>query len=410
MKKRVVITGLGAVSPVGNDPQTICENVKKGFNGIGKITKFDTSEFKVNIAAEVKDFDPSQYMDHKEVKRNDLFSVFAIYASCQAVNDSKILDTVKPERLGVVFGSGIGGLQTIEDNVSKLALKGPKRISPLFIPTSISNMAAGNVAIKHNAKASCTATTTACAAGTHAIIDAYRLICEGRADAVIAGGTEASITQTGLGGFANMTALTSSDDVNRASIPFDKERSGFVMGEGSAALIVEDYDHAVARGAKIYAEIIGYGSTCDAYHITAPSSDGAVRAMNEALSTSGVKPEQIDYINAHGTSTELNDKNEVEAIKEVFGSHAYELAVSSTKSMTGHLLGGAGALEALICVKALEEGFMPPTINYQTPDEDLDLNFVPNKMIKKDLKYVMSNSLGFGGHNAVVILKRWENE
>ncbi len=409
-ERRVVITGLGVVSPVGHNPEEVNENIKSGKSGIAEITRFDTEEYKVKLAAEVKDFNPDKYLDHKETKRNDLFSVYALYSACQAYENSKIDGVVKPERLGVVFGSGIGGLQALQDNISKFAMKGPKRVSPLFIPTGISNMAAGNIAIKLNAKASCTATTTACAAGTHALIDAFRLIKDNRADAVIAGGSEASIVGVGVAGFANMTALTSSTDVDRASIPFDKERSGFVIGEGSATLIVEDLDHAIKRGAKIYAEVIGYGSTCDAYHITAPSKDGAIRAMREALETSNLDVTDIDYINAHGTSTELNDKNEVAAIKEVFGSHAYNLHVSSTKSMTGHLLGGAGALEALICAKALEEGYLPPTINYKVQDEDMDLNFVPNKRIDKEITYAMSNSLGFGGHNAVVILKRWTNE
>ncbi len=405
--RRVVITGLGVVSPIGNSPEEVNESVKNGRSGIGEITRFDTEEFKVKIAAEVKNFEPEKYMDHKEIKRNDLFSVYAMYSACQAFENSGIEGSIDPERLGVVFGSGIGGLETLQENISKFALKGPKRISPLFIPTGISNMAAGNIAIKLNAKGNCTATTTACAAGTHALIDAFRLIKENRADAVISGGSEASIVGVGVAGFANMTALTTSTDLDRASIPFDKERSGFVIGEGSAALIVEELEHAQARGAKIYAEVIGYGSTCDAYHITAPSKDGAVRAMKEALETSNLKPEDIDYINAHGTSTELNDKNEVAAIKEVFGEHAYKLYVSSTKSMSGHLLGGAGALEALICTKALEEGYLPPTINYKVQDEDMDLNFVANKKIDKNIEYAMSNSLGFGGHNAVVILKRW---
>ncbi len=408
MERRVVITGLGGVTPVGHDPETIFENIKNGYNGIGEITKFDTADMKVKLAAEVKDFDPEKYLDKKVAKRNDLFSVYAMYAAKQAYDDSA-LDGVDKERLAVVFGSGIGGLQTIEENIVKMAHKGPRRISPLFIPTSISNMAAGNVAILLGAKGACTATTTACAAGTHALIDGFRLIKENRADVVVTGGSEASITMSGVGGFASMTAVTTQTDPNRASIPFDKERSGFVMGEGGVALILEDLEHAKARNAKIYAEVVGYGSTCDAHHITAPDYSGGARSMREAVVTSGLKPEQIDYINAHGTSTELNDLNETIAIKEVFGADT-KVMVSSTKSMTGHLLGGAGAIEALICTLALRDQIVPPTINLNVIDEELDLDYVPNEARKSDLTYVMSNSLGFGGHNATIILKRWTNE
>ncbi len=408
MEKRVVITGLGGVTPVGHDPETIFENIKNGYNGIGEITKFDTTDLKVKLAAEVKDFNPEKYLDKKVAKRNDLFSVYAMYAAKQAYEDSG-LDNINMERLAVVFGSGIGGLQTIEENIVKMANKGPRRISPLFIPTSISNMAAGNVAILLGAKGPCTATTTACAAGTHALIDGFRLIKENRADVVVTGGSEASITMSGVGGFASMTAVTTQTDPNRASIPFDKERSGFVMGEGGVSLILEDLEHAKARNAKIYAEVIGYGSTCDAHHITAPDYSGGARSMKEAITTSDLKPEQIDYINAHGTSTELNDLNETIAIKEVFGSDT-KVMVSSTKSMTGHLLGGAGAIEALICTLALRDQIVPPTINLKVPDERLDLDYVPNEARKSDLTYVMSNSLGFGGHNATIILKRWTNE
>lgn len=409
MEKRVVITGLGGVTPVGNDPETIFNNIKNGYNGIGEITKFDTSDIKVKLAGEVKDFDPEKYLDIKAIKRYDEFSIFAMYSAAQAYEDSKLGDSVNKERMAVVFGSGIGGLKTIEENIIKMANKGPRRISPLYIPTSISNMAAGNVAILLGAKGACTATTTACAAGTHAVIDGFRLIKEDRADVVVTGGAEASITLSGVGGFASMTAVTNETNPNRASIPFDKERSGFVMAEGGVTLILEDLEHAKARGAKIYAEVIGYGSTCDAHHITAPDYTGGARAMREALNTSGLKPEQIDYINAHGTSTELNDLNETLAIKEVFGEDT-KIMVSSTKSMTGHMLGGAGAIEALICTLALRDQVVPPTLNYQVPDERLDLDYVPNEARPSKLTYVMSNSLGFGGHNGTIILKRWENE
>ncbi len=409
MKKRVVITGLGGVTPVGNDPETIFKNVINGYNGIAEITKFDTTDFKVKLAAEVKEFEPEKYLDRKDYKRNDLFAVYAMYSAHQAYEDSGLDGNECKERMAVVFGSGIGGLQTIEDNIEKMVHKGPKRISPLFIPTSISNMAAGNVAIQLGAKGTCTATTTACAAGTHALIEGFRLIQENRADIVVTGGCEAPLTKSGVGGFASMTAVTTTSDPNRASIPFDKERSGFVMAEGGVTLIVEELEHAKSRGAKIYAEVVGYGSTCDAYHITAPDYSGGARSMSEAIETSGLTPDKIDYINAHGTSTQLNDLNETTAIKKVFGEDT-KVMVSSTKSMTGHLLGGAGAIEALICALALKNQTVPPTINYQVKDEELDLDYVANKARQANLSYVMSNSLGFGGHNATVILKRWEDE
>ncbi len=408
-KRRVVITGLGGVTPVGNDPVTIWENVKNGYNAISEITKIDTTDYKVKLAAEVKDFEPEKYLDYKTIKRYDLFSVYAMYASYQAYEDSKLGDNIDKNRIATVYGSGIGGLQTMEENIVKSHEKGIKRLSPLFIPTSISNMAAGNVAIMLGAKGSCTATTTACAAGTHAIIDGFRVIQENRADVAVVGGTEAPITKTGVGGFMNMTALTTSTDPNRASIPFDKERSGFVIGEGAVTLILEELEHAKARGAKIYAEVIGYGSTCDAFHITSPDYTGGARCMSEAITTSDLSPSDINYINAHGTSTGPNDLNETLAIKEVFGNDT-DVLVSSTKSMTGHLLGGAGAIEALICVKALQDQVAPPTLNYQVADEELDLDYVPNTARETKLEYVMSNSLGFGGHNASIILRRWTDE
>lgn len=408
-KRRVVVTGLGGVTPVGNDVETIWNNIKNGISGIGEITKFDTTDYKVKLAAEVKDFDPEKYLDYKSIKRYDLFSIYAMYASAQAYEDSGLGEDIDKNRMATVYGSGIGGLKTIEDNIVKVHEKGVKRLSPLFIPTSISNMAAGNIAIMLGAKGSCTATTTACAAGTHAVIDGFRVIVDNRADIAIVGGSEAPITPCGIGGFMNMTALSTSTDPNRASIPFDKERDGFVAGEGAVTLILEELEHAKARGAKIYAEVIGYGSTCDAFHITSPDFKGGARCMDEAITTSGLSAVDIDYINAHGTSTGPNDLNETLAIKEVFGDDT-KVLVSSTKSMTGHLLGGAGAIEALICVKALQDQVAPPTINYKVADEELDLDYVANSARDTKLEYVMSNSLGFGGHNASVILKRWNNE
>lgn len=369
-KRRVVVTGLGGVTPVGNDPETIWENIKSGNSGIGPLTKIEDEGIKVKVAAEIKDFNPEQYLDYKTLKRYDLFSIYALYASAQAYEDSGLGESVDKTRMATVYGSGIGGLETMETNIIKSDRKGVKRISPLFIPTSISNMAAGNIAIMLGAKGSCTATTTACAAGTHAVIDGFRLIQENRADVVITGGSEAPITLTGVGGFQNMTALSLSDDVNRASIPFDKERDGFVIGEGAVTLILEELEHAKKRGAKIYAEVIGYGSTCDAYHITSPDYSGGARCMSEAIKTSGLSSSDIDYINAHGTSTGPNDLNETKAIKEIFGADT-KVLVSSTKSMTGHLLGCAGAIEALICIKSLQDQIVPPTINYKVADEGM---------------------------------------
>ncbi len=407
MNKRVVVTGLGCVTPIGNNIDDFFTSLNNGVVGIGYITKIDTSEHKVKIAAEVKDFDATNVLAKKEIKRMDLYTQYAMYAAKQALDDANIVGNIIPERFGTVVSSGMGGLQTIEDNVLKLFNKGPRFVSPTFIPTVISNIASGYVAIMANAKGNCTAIPTACAAGTHSIIEGFRLIKENRADAVICGGAEAAITHSGVSGFANMTALTSNEDFTRASIPFDKERSGFVIGEGSGVLILEDLEHALKRNAKIYAEIVGYGSTCDAFHITAPSGDGAVACMKEAIETSGLKSTDIDYLNAHGTSTPLNDLYETNAIKEVFQDYAYDLLISSTKSMTGHLLGAAGAIEVLACINALKSGIIPPTANYKVPDEQLDLNYVPNKAIKKDITYAMSNSLGFGGHNATIILKKW---
>lgn len=410
LNNRVVITGIGAVTPVGNDVDTFWNNIKNGVNGINFIKAFDTEKFKVKVAAEVKDFEPSNWMDKKEAKRMDRYCQFAMAASKEAIEDSNLdLNNIDKERFGVYIGSGIGGFGTIEKEMDILEKKGPNRVSPFTIPMIISNMAAGNVAIKYGAKGVCLTVVTACASGTNAIGEAFRIIKSGNADIMITGGTEAAITRLSLAGFTSLTALSTSQDLERASIPFDKDRDGFVMGEGAGMLIIESLDHAVKRGAKIYAEITGYGVTCDAYHMTtpAPGGEGAARAMRQSLKEAGIKPEEISYINAHGTSTSYNDKFETAAIKDVFGEFAKKIPVSSTKSMTGHLLGAAGAIEAIICTKALEDSFVPPTIGYNVKDEECDLDYVPNVGREASLEYVMSNSLGFGGHNAVILLKKW---
>ncbi|SEF94883.1 3-oxoacyl-[acyl-carrier-protein] synthase II [Caloramator fervidus] len=409
MKRRVVITGLGAITPLGNDVNTFFKGIKEGKCGIDYIKSFDTENFKVKVAAEVKDFDPSDYVDKKEAKRMDRFCQFALASSIEAIKDSKLdLDTIDKNKFGVVIGSGIGGLLTIEKEHKNLIEKGPNRVGPLFIPMAIINLAAGNVAIKFKAKGICSSVVTACASGTNAIGEAFRYIQMGYLDVAIAGGAEAPITPLALAGFTNLTALTSSNDPKRASIPFDLNRSGFVMGEGAGILILEEYEHALKRGAKIYAEIVGYGFTCDAFHMTAPdeNAEGAIRAIEMAILDAGIQKEEISYINAHGTSTPLNDKLETLAIKKVFKEYAKNIPVSSTKSMTGHLLGAAGAVEAVICVKAIEEGFIPPTIGYENPDPECDLDYVPNVGRYKEIRYALSNSFGFGGHNACIIFKK----
>lgn len=410
MSKRVVITGLGAVTPLGNDVDSFWKGIKEGKCGIDFITHFDTEKFKAKLAAEVKDFDPLNYLDRKEARRMDRFCQFGIAATVQAIKNSGLdLEKLDKERLGVVVGTGIGGIGTIERENKNLLEKGPGRVSPMLIPMIIGNMVAGNIAIKFGAKGPCTTVVTACATGTNAIGDAFHMLQLGMADVLIAGGAEASITPLSIAGFISLTALSTSTDPSRASIPFDKERDGFIMGEGSGILILETLEHAKDRGARIYGEIVGYGSTCDAYHITSPSPDGegAARAMKMAIKEAGIKPEEISYINAHGTGTHYNDKCETTAIKTVFGEHAYKIPVSSTKSMTGHQLGAAGAVEAIICVKALMEGFVPPTIGYKVMDPECDLDCVPNVGRNQDLNYTLSNSLGFGGHNATIIVKKW---
>ncbi|KOR26466.1 beta-ketoacyl-ACP synthase II [Clostridium sporogenes] len=410
MSKRVVITGMGAITPIGNNVNDFWNSIKEEKVGIDNIKSFDTENFKVKLAAEVKDFNPEEYMDKKEARRLDRFCQFAIAAAQQAVDDSKLdLDKINKEKFGVIVGSGIGGLATIEKEEQKLLEKGPNRVSPLFIPTIISNMAAGNIAIKFGAKAMCSTVVTACATGTNCVGEAFRAIKNGEVDIMLAGGTEASITPIAIAGFTNLTALSKSTDPNRASIPFDKDRDGFVMGEGSGILLLESLEHALDRGAKIYGEVVGYGFTCDAYHMTspAPGGEGAARAIELAIKEAGINKEEVSYINAHGTSTPYNDKFETEAIKKVFKDYSNSIPISSTKSMIGHLLGAAGAVEAILCAKSLEEGYVPATVGYKVKDEECDLDYVTSGGRNKIINYAMSNSLGFGGHNAVILLKKW---
>ena len=411
MERRVVITGLGAITPIGNNTEEFWKGIKEGKCGIDEITHFDTTNFKVKLAAEVKGYNPEEYFDRKAAKRLDTFSQFAIIAAKEAWEDSKLnKETENMERVGVIVGSGIGGLETMEKEMANIHEKGPDRVSPMFIPMNIANMAAGNVAIELGAKGESISMVTACASGTHCIGESFRMIKNGYQDIVIAGGTEAAITPIGIAGFTNIKALSQATDKNRASIPFDKERSGFVMGEGAGILVLEELEHAKARNAKIYAEIVGYGATSDAYHITspAPEGEGGARAMKIAMEEANVKPEEITYINAHGTSTHLNDSCETAAVKTALGEASKKVMVSSTKGSTGHLLGAAGGVEAVVCAKAVEEGFVPATINYKVPDEECDLDIVPNEGRKVEVKYAMSNSLGFGGHNASILLKKYE--
>lgn len=410
MKRRVVITGLGAITPIGNNIDSFWESIKLGKNGIDEISLFNAENLKVKMAAEVKDFDPSNFIDKKEAKRMDRYTQFAVIAAEESIKDSNLdFNTLNRERIGVMFGSGIGGLCTIENQIRTLVTKGPNRVSPLTIPMAISNIASGTIAIKYGILGSTLSLTSACATSTHCIGEAYRSIKDGYLDIVVAGGAEASICEFGIAGFQSLTALSRSEDRNRASIPFDKERNGFVMGEGAGSLILEDLDSALKRGAKIYAEIVGYGSSCDAYHITSPclDGDGAYRAMRDALVDADISTDKISYINAHGTSTEINDKVETLAIKKALGDNYMNAYVSSTKSMTGHLLGAAGAIEAIVSIKSLQDNFVPATINYVNEDEDCDLNLVVNKGKESNVEYTMSNSLGFGGHNGTLIFKKW---
>ncbi len=409
MKKRVVVTGMGAITPIGLSVEEFWENVKKGVTGFDFITKFDASEYKCKIAAEVKGFEGKNFMDFKAAKRMELFCQYAVAASKEAMEDAGVdMEKEDPYRVGVAVGSGIGSLQAMEREHQKLLEKGPNKVNPLLVPMMICNMAAGNVSIQFGLKGKSINVVTACATGTNCIGEAFRTIQYGDADIMLAGGTESSVTPIGIAGFTALTALTSSEDPARCSIPFDKDRSGFVMGEGAAVLVLEELEHAKARGAKIYGEIVGYGCSSDAYHITSPAEDGsgAAKAMENAMADAGVEPSQVTYINAHGTSTHHNDLFETRAIKLTFGEHAKDLKVNSTKSMVGHLLGAAGAIEAITCIKELQEGYIHQTVGYQNPDGELDLNYC-KEAYEEEFEYALSNSLGFGGHNASLLMKKY---
>ncbi|NLG89145.1 MAG: beta-ketoacyl-ACP synthase II [Clostridiaceae bacterium] len=411
MKRRVVITGMGVLHSLGQDIDTFWEAIKNGKNGISTVTKIDCSNFPTKVASEIDEFDPTKFMDKKDAKRMDLFCQYAMAATHMAVQQSGLdFSSEDPFRVGVLIGSGIGGIKTLEEQKEIMMEKGPSRISPFFIPMMIANMASGQVAIRYGIHGFNECVTTACATANHAIGDAFHVIRTGIADVMITGGAEAPITELSFAGFCSAKAMSTNADPETACRPFDKNRDGFVMGEGAAIIVLEELEHAKKRGAEIIAEIVGYGCTCDAYHITAPHPDGigGIKAMQFAIADAGITPEQVDYINAHGTSTPLNDPNETSVIKKVFGDHAYKLTVSSSKSMTGHLLGAAGGIEAIITALALRDGFLPPTIHLETPDEECDLDYVPNKGRKRDIKYALSNALGFGGHNAVIALKKYD--
>lgn len=406
--RRVVVTGLGAITPLGNNVQSTWEGLKTGRNGIGPITQFDTENYKAKLAAEVKSFDPADYLEVNDILRTDRCTQFAVAAAQQAVEDSGVTGTVESERCAVIFGSGIGGIHTFETEHTKLLEKGPRRVSPLFIPMMIGNMASGMIAIRHDCRGSAMPTVTACASGSNAIGEAMRLIRHGYADAVITGGAEAAICPSAVAGFSNMQTLSTATDPNAASLPFDQRRGGFVIGEGAVSLILEEYEHAKARGAKIYGEVCGYGSTCDAYHITAPHPEarGGTQAMLDAMEEAGYTPQDSVYVNAHGTGTPMNDVVETLAIKKALGERAQQAYVSSTKSMTGHMLGAAGAVEALACLYALKEGVVPPTINLNEPDECCDLNCIARAPLYTQITLALSNSLGFGGHNACLAFRK----
>lgn len=412
MERRVVITGIGAITPIGNNVEEFWNGIKTQKCGIDEITKVDTSDLKVKLAAEVKNFNAEEHFDKRTARRMDLYSQYAVVASREALKASGITEeNIDMTRVGIVIGSGIGGLITMQKDIGACETKGPDRVSPMFIPMGIANMATGNVAIDLGLKGESVAMVTACASGTHSIGESYRMIKHGYQDAVVAGGTEAPITKVGIAGFQNIKALTTTTDKNRASIPFDAERSGFVMGEGAGVVVLEELEHAKKRGAHIYAEIVGYGASSDAYHITSPSpdGDGAARAMKSAIKDAKISPENITYINAHGTSTHLNDVGETMAIKKVLGEEAIKkVLVSSTKGNTGHLLGAAGGVEAIVCIKTIEENYVPATINYKVEDPECDLDIVPNVGRNVNVEYAMSNSLGFGGHNASIIFKKYE--
>lgn len=410
MKTRVVVTGMGAITPIGNDVESFWQALKDKTLGIGPITYFDTADFKCKLAAEVKDFDAKAYMDPKTARRMEPFSQFAVAAAKQALDQSGIdMEKEDPFRVGVSVGSGIGSLQAMERSEKKLLEKGPSRVEPLLVPLMICNMAAGNVAIQFGLKGKCINVVTACATGTHSIGEAFRAIQYGEADVMVAGGTEASITPIGIAGFTSLTALNTTDDPKRASIPFDKDRNGFVMGEGAGVVVLESLEHAKARGANILAEVVGYGATCDAYHITSPAEDGsgAAKAMEFAMKDAEIMPEQVDYINAHGTSTHHNDLFETKAIRLALGGHAEKVKINSTKSMIGHLLGAAGGVEFITCVKSIQDGYVHATLGLEEPGEGCDLDYTQGDGVEMDVNYAVSNSLGFGGHNASLIVKKF---
>ncbi|NWQ41249.1 beta-ketoacyl-ACP synthase II [Bacillus sp. EB106-08-02-XG196] len=410
-KRRVVVTGVGAVTPLGNDVETTWKGIIEGKSGIGPLTRVNADEYPAKVAAQINDFNPETYMDRKDARKMDRFTQYAVASAQMAVEDANLTITDEnADRIGVWIGSGIGGMETFEEQYEIFQKRGYRRVSPFFVPMLIPDMATGQVSISLGAKGFNSCTVTACATGTNSIGDAFKVIQRGDADAMITGGAEAPITKMSVAGFCANTALSTNPDPKSASRPFDKNRDGFVIGEGAGIIVLEELEHALARGAKIYAEIVGYGATGDAYHITAPApgGEGGARAMKMAINDAGLNIEEIDYINAHGTSTEYNDKFETLAVKEVFGVHAYNLAISSTKSMTGHLLGAAGGVEAIFTVLAMKESILPPTINYETADPECDLDYVPNKARQKEIKAAMSNSLGFGGHNATIVFKKYE--
>ncbi|MFT4005138.1 MAG: beta-ketoacyl-ACP synthase II [Lacrimispora sp.] len=411
MSRRVVVTGMGAITPIGNNVESFWNGLKEKKLGFGSITQFDTTEYKAKLAAEVKDFDPKNYMDPKAAKRMERFVQLAVAATKEALEMSGLdLEKEDPFRVGVSVGSGIGSLQVMEREYKKLLERGPGRVNPLLVPLMISNMAAGNVSIQFGLKGKCINVVTACATGTHSIGEAFRSIQYGEADAMVAGGAESSITPIGVAGFTALTALTTADDPLRASIPFDKDRSGFVIGEGAGIVVLEELDHALARNAVIYGEVVGYGATCDAYHITSPAEDGsgAARAMTDAIKDAGITPDQLDYVNAHGTSTQVNDRIETLAIKTALGDHARKVKINSTKSMVGHLLGAAGGVEFITCIKSIEDGFVHATAGLVEEGEGCDLNYTKGEGTACEVKYAISNSLGFGGHNASILVKKFE--
>jgi len=411
-EKRVVVTGMGAITPIGTGAENFWQALLNGVSGVDRITHFDASNYTTQIAAEVKDFDPEAYMERKDAKRMDRFAQFALVASMQALEDAGLkIDDTNASRIGVLIGSGIGGISTWEEQHRTLLERGPRRVSPFFVPMLISDMAAGMTSIILGAKGPNLAIVTACATATHAIGEAAEIIKRGDADVMIAGGAEAAITPLAVAGFCAARALsTRNDEPQKASRPFDLNRDGFIIGEGAGILVIESLDHALARGARILCEIVGFGMSADAYHITAPApeGEGAALSMSAAIKDAGIKPEQVDYINAHGTSTEDNDKTETAAVKKVFGDYAYKVPISSTKSMTGHLLGAAGGVEAIACICSIRDGIVHPTINYETPDPECDLDYVPNKSRQMDVRIAMSNSFGFGGHNATIVFARYQ--